>query len=343
MSISPAAVQGLIVPTTSPAAPGTASTQASLGVQPASNAPPVVARTESSLLVWIILGWSAAGLMSAARLGFFRRRSIVGPVRIASGQAAWDLLFVLLMGYLAGVAVATSTNRGQHFSTQSQTVVVNLAFEAATLGTILIALRLRQQGAITQLGLGLRNVPVGLLGGAVSLFILYPMIQLTGQAVLSLYSRMNVEARTHPILQLLGNSPSRRLNAAAIFLAVILVPLTEELLFRGLLQTVIGQLFVSLGEFLSPAVRSSPSVPEYRSDARPAAQPTVASRWAAVLVTAALFAAVHNNWAFVPPLFLLAVGLGYVYERTGNLWITITTHALFNVGQILLYMAAPHS
>ena len=49
-----------------------------------------------------------------------------------------------------------------------------------------------------------------------------------------------------------------------------------------------------------------------------------------------LFAAVHDNAAFVPPLLLLSVGLGFVYERSGNLWMPIVTHALFNAAEIAL-------
>jgi membrane protease YdiL (CAAX protease family) len=50
-----------------------------------------------------------------------------------------------------------------------------------------------------------------------------------------------------------------------------------------------------------------------------------------------LFAAVHGQVAFFPPLFVLAIGLGYLYERTGNLWATICAHSLFNAVQLLLF------
>ena len=40
----------------------------------------------------------------------------------------------------------------------------------------------------------------------------------------------------------------------------------------------------------------------------------------------------------MPPLFVLAVGLGYVYERSGNLWMTVVAHALFNATQMALFL-----
>ena len=44
----------------------------------------------------------------------------------------------------------------------------------------------------------------------------------------------------------------------------------------------------------------------------------------------------------LPPLMLLAMGLGYLYERTGNLWATITVHCLFNTMQIAYFLAGSH-
>jgi len=53
-----------------------------------------------------------------------------------------------------------------------------------------------------------------------------------------------------------------------------------------------------------------------------------------------LFAVVHATdirtvW-MLPPLFLLSICFGYVYERTGNLWSSMVIHAAFN-GTSLLF------
>jgi hypothetical protein len=79
---------------------------------------------------------------------------------------------------------------------------------------------------------------------------------------------------------------------------------------------------------------------EYESALMPISSTSAGVRWAAVITTSAIFAAIHVEPAFLAPLFVLALGLGYVYERTGNLWVTITAHALFNTAQIMLYFAA---
>jgi membrane protease YdiL (CAAX protease family) len=59
--------------------------------------------------------------------------------------------------------------------------------------------------------------------------------------------------------------------------------------------------------------------------------------WLAVFLTAALFAMVHPWWTW-PEIFFLGISLGYVYERTGNLWMSITMHSLFNLTSIWLFV-----
>jgi membrane protease YdiL (CAAX protease family) len=68
-----------------------------------------------------------------------------------------------------------------------------------------------------------------------------------------------------------------------------------------------------------------------------ATPPAVWATWAGILVSAALFTVVHDAWTW-PPIFVLAVCLGYAYERTGNLWAPITMHAAFNSISTVVYL-----
>jgi len=82
-----------------------------------------------------------------------------------------------------------------------------------------------------------------------------------------------------------------------IVLLVIVAPVTEELLFRGII----------LRGFLS---RHRPTV--------------------AVVLTAVLFAALHANpWQFVSSLFL-GIAFGWFYMRTGSVWLCVLAHAFSN-------------
>jgi membrane protease YdiL (CAAX protease family) len=87
--------------------------------------------------------------------------------------------------------------------------------------------------------------------------------------------------------------------------AVVLAPLTEEVFFRGLLQSLLRRTF---------------------------RQP-----WVAILAASAVFAAVHSAFPHtLPTLFVLAIALGYNYERTGRLLAPILIHAIFNAVNILV-------
>jgi uncharacterized protein len=90
-----------------------------------------------------------------------------------------------------------------------------------------------------------------------------------------------------------------------ILLLVIIAPLTEELLFRGII----------LRGLLS---RHRPAV--------------------AVVLTALLFAALHcNPWQFLSPLFL-GIAFGWFYLRTGSVGLCVLAHAFSNGLVIVLPM-----
>lgn len=70
---------------------------------------------------------------------------------------------------------------------------------------------------------------------------------------------------------------------------------------------------------------------------RPPAWP-VWQTWAAIALTSLAFASVHPIWMF-PAIFTLSLVLGYLYERTGNLWVNIGLHATFNATSTFFYLA----
>ena len=49
------------------------------------------------------------------------------------------------------------------------------------------------------------------------------------------------------------------------------------------------------------------------------------------------------DWHALPALFVLSLGLGWLYERTGSLWAVMLMHALFNASQITFTLLMPPS
>ena len=130
---------------------------------------------------------------------------------------------------------------------------------------------------------------------------------------------LNREMFVHPTFEALDRHPPVFDQICLFVLAAAVAPLAEEIFFRGILQTALIQ--YGWG-FLVPQVNPHLKAP-------PSFQPPAYQRWAAIGIASLAFAAVHPaDHRLV--IFLLSVTLGYVYERTGNLWAPITLHALFN-------------
>ncbi len=113
------------------------------------------------------------------------------------------------------------------------------------------------------------------------------------------------EFEPHATLEALrGGTQSLWLTVALWGGATVVAPIAEELFFRGVLQTVLLRVFTR--------------------------------RWIAIAVSAVLFGLVHLPQPdSVPALILLAVLLGYAYERTGSLVAPILIHALFNIKNLV--------
>jgi membrane protease YdiL (CAAX protease family) len=139
----------------------------------------------------------------------------------------------------------------------------------------------------------------------------------------------------HELLAVIVASDDRAAVALLIFAAVILAPLVEELFFRVIVQTcMVNAVTMIFTRRRSPDVEAAAIVDE------PVIAPGIL-RWVAIAVTANLFTLVHLGivpWQTMPSLFIVGVTLGYVYERTGNLWPCIALHALFNITNVALAM-----
>lgn len=151
-------------------------------------------------------------------------------------------------------------------------------------------------------GFGLHSKTLGGDAGwaAVNLLAVYPLV-FAGVGLSLLIGRLlrgeGFMIETHQSLEELMGFEQVWGRVLVIVLVAAVVPVMEELLFRGLMQT---------------AIRG-----------------VTGAAWPAVLLTSALFAVVHSP-THAPAIFALSCGLGYAYERSGSLWRPILMHVLFN-------------
>ena len=151
----------------------------------------------------------------------------------------------------------------------------------------------------------------------------------------------------HPTAQSLKDQSDWGVILPQIWLTVGLAPLLEEVFFRGLIYGWLVRLFESqtaIGELVW-----EPHQPQ-STDWNHTPRKSGWISWAAILLSAVIFAAVHvgngpdGAW-FGPdllPLFLLAVGLAWVTRRSGRITAAILIHMLLNGFSLaMLFVAKP--
>jgi membrane protease YdiL (CAAX protease family) len=152
------------------------------------------------------------------------------------------------------------------------------------------------------------------------------------------YRRLNyTHPPEHDLLRALGRAGSPVVAALLVLGATVAAPLSEELLFRGHLQTLLRRAFAWLSGTTYPYLGLKDPAEGVITTAQSHEPPARWATWAGIGVTALLFTVVHIPWTW-PPIFVLAVCLGYAYERTGNLWVPITMHAVFNAASTVVYV-----
>jgi len=183
-----------------------------------------------------------------------------------------------------------------------QMIILVVFFQGAAL--IWIAKFLRESNISWRAAFGLRPssrvvaVAIGLAVGVMVLPVMW-LLQMLSEAVMTL---LNFNPVAQVAVTELQNGavpvPEKILLAA---FTVLLAPVAEEALFRGILY------------------------PTIKQSGRP--------RWA-LWGSSILFGVLHQNMAIFVPLVFLAVLLVLLYESSGSLLTTIATHSMFNAANV---------
>ena len=254
-------------------------------------------------------------LAAAAALVWFWRADIIRPGSFgrkdpaeAPPIEAGPLLFAMMIGcfvlsalssiVLAGVQDLEVGQQRTHSQQGVFAIAVGLAGMAAVCGAMLIANRIWK---LPRFRLISRGWLMGLLLGCA----VYPITLAVGQLsslIFSLLGSTPEDAIGHSTLDWIVDPEVGVWRLAIIFGAVIATPVFEEILFRGLLQSAV----VSIAR-------------------RP---------WLAIVVTSALFTALHISAGIdphtLPAIGTLGLAMGIAYERTGKISVPIAMHVLFN-------------
>lgn len=207
------------------------------------------------------------------------------------------VLGVFLCVCLGGLATALLRGAQAHATKPSVwlTLVSLLCFQGATLLFVWQCVRDHESTWNGMFGLNQRRAAAVARGAGLAALFLPAGLCVKWMVALAL-ARVGIQVREQAVVDLLlSASPGGRIALGVA--AVILAPLAEELLFRGVLY---------------PAVKH-------------AGFPRTAL-WG----TSALFAVIHFNLVTLLPLLLFALVLVWLYETTDNLLAPVAAHVTFN-------------
>jgi membrane protease YdiL (CAAX protease family) len=238
-----------------------------------------------------------------ARAAHRSRPDVLGKWAINGGDFMLFLWLVICVGLLAQFATAPFL-RDRRWSDTATTVLTGGAFHLGMLFGALIFLLVFARRIAPAAPTPSRS---GWLGPALVTFLIaLPVLASTGLLWQWLLTGLGVELERQDLVGMFLETKSTPLLVTMILLAIVLAPITEEVVFRA-----------GLFRFARHRI----------------------PRWAALLVPSLLFAALHANLASFAPLTVLGIIFALTYEHTGRIAVPIVAHGLFNLNTLMLIFA----
>ena len=158
-------------------------------------------------------------------------------------------------------------------------------------------------------GLNIRTIVKDFFMAFFNLLAVWPLILAAVTVTIyfaKLFTNQDYQMQQHQQLEMITEYPQLPLRIMIVFVAVVIAPLLEEMMFRGFIQTTIRSFF---------NIRNS--------------------AWPAIAASSVFFAMMHADPGHWPSLFILGVCLGYSYEKSGSLFRPIFIHLFFNATSII--------
>ncbi|AQT69562.1 CAAX amino terminal protease self- immunity [Anaerohalosphaera lusitana] len=254
-------------------------------------------------------------LIRWAQNGFGARALAHKPSRRHS-MTPWLPFGILILWF--GLLVVAGSAITAFFDTADETVKLMALYISTGCVDILLTLTILVLGhfyftrGLAGFGLSLCTVTKDALWGLIHYLAVMPLvvgtiylIQFIGEAI----SGDGFQLPMHESLKAIMDNPSLPVVVAIAVSVIVIIPIFEELLFRGLLQS-------SLVSYMG--------------------------NWPGIAATSLIFAVLHANWTHWLPLFLLSCGFGYAYEKSGSLWRPIFMHMIFNGTNVAMLVFQPN-
>jgi membrane protease YdiL (CAAX protease family) len=276
----------------------------------------ILAAVEPPTMTQNLVGLGIVGLVTAlafaAAVVARRFAPLPTPTRADGPRAATALGIGFLTGVwlIISVGVVAVVIFGEEAINAQATKVLlisGIGSIAAAVASVLVARRIG--GVRLRLGLDLGGVPEAVFTGIGWAMIVVPAAAFVTLATAIVREVLNVPTdEVHPIIgEVLATDDTTR-QLVLLASAVVVAPLAEEILVRGLLQTLLVTLFHKIA-------------------------PGRSGIWIGIVLASLFFTVLHPPFSY-PTIFALSMMFGYLYERSGNLWVPIIVHAIFNAVSI---------
>ncbi len=209
--------------------------------------------------------------------------------------AAWQLLAFGAMEVIEYVMEGSAPG-----ALESANYIANTVINLLMIGAILFVVWRFFSRRLKGFGLDLRTVARDFAAAIVNFIAVLPLVWL-GIVIVDFVGKLLVgpafEIGANEGLDALKQNPHPAMKMLMLAYLAVGVPVLEELLFRGLIQST--------------------------------ARSYVNSPWLAILITSFIFVLMHPvlHW---PAIFVLSMAMGYSYERSGSLFRPIFIHIFFN-------------
>lgn len=267
--------------------------------------------------VWMLLLLAGTALYGLAwyRETLSRDRVQEGAERLSGRPLSMEDMTRMVLVVLAGIMLSFPLVRltSNWFPGEDGSAGGAIFWQALLVhgGILWVFVRMLRRDVIEETDrFGFRSMPWwrGVGGGVLAYLTAFPLLIFSSLIYAWVLEKLGVEAQQQPVMTELLALQSPFWKGFAIVFAVLLAPVAEEAVFRGVL--------------LPLAIRRI-------------------GTWPAVLLISMLFAGLHGHAYTALPLMLVAVcfSLGYLWR--GNLLIPITMHACFNAVNFLTMMFYP--
>jgi membrane protease YdiL (CAAX protease family) len=215
------------------------------------------------------------------------------------------LPFLVIFGWLILAAVSSNLLEKliSDYAGWQQKLITYSCFVVIEIIVIMLILKSAKQyfgDGLRGFGIRVKNIFTDITKATAIFIVVWPLVLVLLFAVLQIGKMIagpKFQIERNEGLAVILENDQLSLRILIVFFAVVITPVFEELVFRGLLQSYLRNL--NYGP------------------------------WQSIFIASIMFSVLHP-WMHLPALLVLSVAMGYAYEKSGSLLRPIFVHFLFN-------------